>query len=72
MTVIPIDSYTKSDLAYMYNVNMSTLRAWCLVFRPLLSDRFVHCRVVRPCDVAIIFQKLGEPARLPLNYKPKP
>jgi len=68
---IPIQRYTKTQLALMYEVHYNTLRNWICENYELLDKLakidYQHTRkFFRKCEVKLIFRHLGEP-NLSLN-----
>lgn len=59
---IPVKSYSKKELAAMYEIHPNTLRAW-FERNPALAMLIGTRRRLTPKEVKIIFIELGEPEK---------
>lgn len=55
-------SYSKKELARLYNVTTVTLDSWLRPFQSEIGE--YRGRLYTPKQIAIIFSKLGEPLEL--------
>lgn len=61
--MVEVKTYSKSDLAKLYNVGPTTFRKWLEPFMPDLEALHYQKdqKILKPKQVKLIFDKLGKP-----------
>ena len=58
-----IKTYSKQELAELYNVNRKTFRAWIIKIEKKLPLYSKTQQIFTPAQVVIIFEHLGDPGK---------
>lgn len=61
MAVTPVKSYSKKELAALYKIPASRLLDWVRPFADEVANDYKRIRVLKPNQVAVIFDRLGRP-----------
>ena len=58
---VPIKTYTKQELRYLYNISEDTFRRWLNSIQGKIPNYNPKCKILSPLQVKAIFEHHGEP-----------